>query len=254
MGHNDLPIDELRNIYCKYSLKDIAETLFVSSVWLPNIASPLKHLLATSVVATMAPETLSNNDKIGCYEDFTKLLTEIISCMPDFSLMEDYIPEIDWGQVKINHDGRNFKIMYGCELEHTYDFLQLFQVFYGSIRETAIEAIKRDPFQDFQNILEVQTDIINGITSQLPIKAVQKRVAPGHFEIPNRQFWADSRAFFTNYCAERHFNRSFLEKTGCCLVVFYLLKRQSSSSFVFLISLILFCEFHNCSRKSIADG
>ena len=83
MSSNDLPIERIREIYSKYSVKDIAETLFVSSLWLPNISSSVKHLFAASVVVTIAPEDFSPKRQITSFADFEKLLAELICIIPD---------------------------------------------------------------------------------------------------------------------------------------------------------------------------
>lgn len=212
MDSKDLPIERIQEIYRKYSLMDITETLFVSSLWLPNIASPVKHLLATSVVVTMAPEDFSNKKKIVTYLDFEKLLADIFSVMPDFSFMEDYVPELDWGEVKFHHDGHNFKIMYGGEIEHTYDFLEVFQTFYGSMREKLIEVTGRDPFQELDNSLQIQADIIQEIGYQPKPREIQKRMRPGHVEIPPESFWNCAKDFFQKYRMNERFDHAFLDQ------------------------------------------
>ena len=211
MGFNDLPIERIREIYSKYSLKDIAETLFVSSLWLPNIASSVKHLFAASVVVTMAPEDFSRKDKITSYSDFEKLLSELISIIPDFPHMEDYIPELDWGEIKFYHNHRNFKILYGGELEHTYDFLEIFETFYDAMREKIIEVTERDPSQELEHVLTIQTDIIKEVSYQPPIKAIQKRIRPGLIEIPSQEFWNSANVFFKKYEVTERFNQLFLD-------------------------------------------
>ncbi len=125
MDSKDLPIEEIQEIYQKYSLTDITETLFVSSLWLPNIASPVKHLLAAYVVMTMLPEDFSNKKKIVSYLDFKQLLADIFSAMPDFSSLEDYVPELDWGEIRFHHNGHNNIMLSGWLFwlsHHSYSY------------------------------------------------------------------------------------------------------------------------------------
>jgi hypothetical protein len=212
MNSKDMPIDRIQEIYRKYSIMDIAETLFASSLWLPNIASPVKHLFATSVFVTLSPNEFSHVKKIKSYSDFKKLLANIFSVIPDFSYMEDYVPELDWGEVKFHHNGHNCKIMYGGEIEHTYDFLEVFQTFYGSIREEFVQVTGRDPFRELENTLQIQADIIEGIGGQPKSRDIQKRIKPGNFEIPTESFWNCAKDFFQKYTMNECFEQNFLNQ------------------------------------------
>lgn len=212
MDSKELPIDRIQELYQKYSITDLAETLFVSSLWLPNIASPVKHMLAVSCIVTLPPEAFSNVKKIKTYSDFKKLLADIFSIIPDFPFMEDYIPELDWGEVKFHHNGHNFKMMYGGEIEHTYDFLEVFRTFYGSIRESLVEMAGREPFRELENTLQIQEDIIQGIRNQPRSKEIQKRIKPEHFEVPSEEFWNNARDFFQRYRLCERFDQTFIDK------------------------------------------
>ena len=125
----DMPFDSsvkaISNGYLKYNIQDVATSLFASNLWLPNIASPIKHQLLLSIFATLKPEEYSNSKTIASYDDFKNLLQELYPLLPPFEMLEDFVPEADWGDVKFYHEERIFKIFYGSELSNVYDYLTL---------------------------------------------------------------------------------------------------------------------------------
>jgi len=203
-------IDKISNLYKKYSLKDIVETILISSLWLPNIASHVKHLLASSIIVTLDSDDFSKRHSIRTYSDFSKVHKEIFSTIPSFSQLEDYVPELDWGEVKFNHNQRNYKIMYGSNLEHPFDFLEFFKLFYCAFNEIIQTKLGKNPLKDLTNVLQMQNDIIEGLRKQANSKAVQERISPGYLEIPTKDFWQNARDFFNEYKIDDYFKDDFL--------------------------------------------
>ena len=85
-------VSSIIEIYGQYSVFDIARSLFVSHLWLPNISSDIKHKLLTSIFAALSPENFSKEDRINKYEDFVEFLQKIYPKLPSFDALEDYIP------------------------------------------------------------------------------------------------------------------------------------------------------------------
>jgi hypothetical protein len=109
-------------------VKDVAETLFISSLWLPNISSWLKHQLMVAAFISTKPETFSKSDKIKTYENFKTLIESIYPLLPSVPSMEDYIPELDWGDVRYFFEDASYKIFYGCNIETIHDFIYVFDL------------------------------------------------------------------------------------------------------------------------------
>src|SRR6267142_4856294 len=49
-------VESIKRLYCKYSAEELASALFVSNLWLPNIASYAKHTLFAMALSSMKPE------------------------------------------------------------------------------------------------------------------------------------------------------------------------------------------------------
>src|SRR5258707_8363738 len=90
---------ELQKQFSLYSVKDIAETLFISSLWLPNVSSWLKHQIMVAAFISTKPQIFSASDTITAYDDFKALIEKIYPLLPSIPSMEDYIPELDWGDI-----------------------------------------------------------------------------------------------------------------------------------------------------------
>jgi hypothetical protein len=206
----DSAIEAISKLYRRYSPQDIATSLFVSSVWLPNIASPFKHLLLTGVFASLKPIELSTSDSIKSYNDFSSLLKELYVLLPSFHTIEDYIPEPDWGDVKFHHEGYNYRIFYGDGLENIFDNLTLFQMLYGSFEEEYLKFTNRSPTKELLYCLLLQDDFISRIRLQPSVKNMPK-LTPGHLEIPPPEFWNNVSNFYNNYVPNQIITESFLK-------------------------------------------
>src|SRR5690242_20353373 len=120
MRHNDeisfqITVENISAIFSEYTIEDIATSLFVSCIWLPNIASPVQHQLLIAVFASIKPENFAGKTRIDTYKDFYQLIETIYALIPTFHHQEDYVPSPDWGTVKYHLEEEDFKIFYGTE-------------------------------------------------------------------------------------------------------------------------------------------
>ena len=76
-------VKSISDIFFQYSVHDIACSLFISHLWLPNISSDIKHKLLASIFASLEPERFSNVNKINTYSDFRDLLQKIYPKLPN---------------------------------------------------------------------------------------------------------------------------------------------------------------------------
>lgn len=148
--------EQPHSLFGQYSILDVATSLFVSSLWLPNIASPTKHTYLTAIFASADPKLFSRENRIKSYEDFRQLCENLYGAVPDFSGMEDFVPEIDWGDIKFHHRERNYRIFYGCEIENIYDFLELFVVLHSGHDKEYASIVGRSPMDELENCLRLQ--------------------------------------------------------------------------------------------------
>ncbi|MBM4146942.1 MAG: hypothetical protein FJ240_11860, partial [Nitrospira sp.] len=203
-------VQSITDIFSKYSIQDIATALFVSSLWLPNIASGIKHQLLLSIFVSIEPESFSKDNKIISYSDFEKFMKQIYPLLPTFFMLEDYIPETDWGDVKFFHNEQIYKIFYGQELSNVYDYLILFQMLYIHFDEEYLKVSGRSPILELQHCLKLQDIIISEISSQATSDALSA-IEPGHIEIPQETFWENAVGFYTRFRPESYFGKAFLQ-------------------------------------------
>jgi len=203
-------VRSISDIFCKYSVQDIATSLFVSNMWLPNIASGIKHQLLLAIFTSMGPEVFSKDNRINSYSDFEDFLKQIYPLLPTFFMLEHYIPEPDWGQVKFYHNEQIYKIFYGQELSNVYDYLILFQMLYVHLDKEYQKVSGRSPALELQSCLKLQDEIISGITSQATTNALSE-LSPGHIEIPLKDFWKNAVNFYTRFRPESHVDEAFLQ-------------------------------------------
>lgn len=207
----DSSVKAISKVLRRYSVQDIATSLFVSSMWLPNIASPIKHELLAVIFASLKPDEFSDTNSIISYDDSRDLLKEIYSLLPVFPRIEDYIPESDCGDVKFHHSGRNYRIFYGVEIENVYDFLTLFQMLHCSLEKEYLESVNRSPTKELQQCLQLQDEIITAITSQ-PLTKEIPEVSLGHLEVPPPSFWENASSFYLHYVPPKTIERSFFDQ------------------------------------------
>lgn len=92
------PENRLRRILAEYSLDDLARSFFVLNMWLPNVGSPIKVEYLYTALECCAG-SLSKDNKIHSYDEFKQLSQSLLQTLPSFSMLEDYAPEADWGEI-----------------------------------------------------------------------------------------------------------------------------------------------------------
>ena len=202
--------EALAKLFRKYSIEDVAKSIFVSNMWLPNISSPVKHQLLTAVFASMKPEEFSPKDRIKSYDDFRKFVEKVYELIPPFPLLEDYVPTPDWGEVKFHHDGRNQRMFYGTELSNIYEYLTLFQMIHLPIEDEYMKHTDRSPTKELEYCLVLQKEVIDGITAQ-PDKETMPSISLGHIEIPPEGFWENAQSFYSQFKPEEKLPGCFLK-------------------------------------------
>ena len=203
--------EAVSELFRKYSVEDIAGSLFVSSVWLPNISSPIKHQLLTAIFASLKPEEYSQTNRIRSYNDFKELLEKVYELVPQFPGMEDYLPEPDWGQVRYHHGGRNYKMFYGCELSCPYEYLTLFQMIHLPFEKEYAKVTNRSPADELEYCLSLQEEIINAISTQPDSESISN-ISPGHIEIPPESFWHEAQCHYSQFRPEERYPENFLQQ------------------------------------------
>lgn len=204
-----LAVVNIPKLFCQYSIREIASSLFVSSIWLPNISSMMKHQLLAAIFASIKPEEFSNSQSINTYSEFSQFWEKLQAVLPTFFMMEDYVPETDWGDVKFYHDRRNYKIFYGQELCNVNEYLTLFQMLYLPYKKEYLKFAGRSASRELQYCLRLQDEIISGISVQ-PNQKDLSEISPGHIEVPPSAFWMEAVKFYKNFDIRDNFDEKFL--------------------------------------------
>lgn len=193
----DASVKRLSEVLLEYSVLDVAFSLLITSLWLPNIASEVKQQLLYSIFLSTMLDSFSTQDKILSYSDFRLFFDKIANLLPEFPGIEDYVPETDWGDVKFHHNDWDYRIFYGSDIENVYDYLMLFQVLYSSRDEEYLTLEFRSPAQELQACLSLQDEIISGITTQPQGEKLD--INSGDFKVPPENYWKQSLEFFQTF-------------------------------------------------------
>ena len=183
-------VESIKKLYRAYSAEEIAAALFVSNLWLANIASPAKHALFAMALCSMKPEEFLKTSSVKDYGDFRRILEPLYQISPNFMMLEDYVPELDWGEVRFQFDEKKYRIFYGGDLEDAYDHLALFEILYRPLDGRMVELAGRSPLNELERVLTLQDAIIGGISSQPARDGLE--ISPGDLSIPSEPFWRDA--------------------------------------------------------------
>lgn len=187
-------ISKLKELFSRYSAEDVCVSLNISDLWLPNVSSTVKHHFAYGVLLSMSPHEFKEEVQLDSYEAYRDFLKKVYLTLPKFYMLEDYIPEPDWGEIKILSRGEFLRIFYGGSIERIYDFIEAFKLKYLTSKKTKTVAANNAE-QDLHTVAKLQNLLISQID-----KSVGKidDISPGHIEIPSAKFWKQSKAALLN--------------------------------------------------------
>jgi len=186
----------------RYSLEDLARLFFVINMWLPNVGSPIRLEYLYSVLEHLSPK-LPETNKIQSYDDFEDFCVALFEALPLFSMLEDYLPESDWGDIKYFLNNKFYKIFYGASLSNPVDFYSAFEVIHAGFDSDYMKLIGRSPLTELEFCLGIQDAIINGLDQA---GAPRDKTEPGHLEIPPEWFWTSSSRFFDVFSLAQGFD------------------------------------------------
>jgi len=155
-------------------------SIVISELWLPNIAAQTRHSFATAVLAATPSEFFARNP-VDSYPAFRKFVGGIHSLLPTFPMLEDYVPEPDWGDIKTSVGDNSCRIFYGGLCERIPDFIEAFRLKLpgGIVGGTDLDA---------------SIAIQNFLISRISRPVLTASLEPGALEIPPETFWAECRA------------------------------------------------------------
>lgn len=193
--HKSLAI--LRTLFLQYSSRDIATSLFVSNLWLPNVSAVLKHPFLIGLFASLKPEEFQKENRIHTYDDFKHFIEQVYAALPSFQQFEDMIPEPDWGEVRYYLDGDTYRIFIGSEFSNVHDHLTQFELVHCLYDTEYRRDASRSPKEELKCCLKLQNHILSHV--QPNFASDNLKIRPGHTEIPAESFWREAATFFETF-------------------------------------------------------
>ncbi|HMQ97917.1 MAG TPA: hypothetical protein PKE39_02740 [Ignavibacteria bacterium] len=187
-------ISDLKDLFTKYSIKDILDSLFATSLWLKNISAQVRIQLAYMVFTSLDKNSFKQDDKIAGYNDFKQFCSKLIKILPDFPMLEDYVPEPDWGEIKYYHNKKIYKMFYGNNFDGIYEYLEAFQILHCTFDDTYLSVTGRSPIHELENVLSLQESIIDDIGKNYDT-SVAMDIEPGYLEVPEGWFWENCTTY-----------------------------------------------------------
>jgi len=169
-------------VFQSYDPMDVMISLGVSDLFLPNVASPVKHAFAMRVFASMAEDQFAN-EKITCYAEFVEFMRRLYEVLPPFPMLEDFIPEPDWGMARVQLGEDFVPMFYGSSIERTPDFVEAFRITYGGAKAA---------LADMDLALAIQAHALTMIPA--PAEETVPEILPGRLFVPTADFWEVCKA------------------------------------------------------------
>lgn len=191
-------IRKIKDLFLDYSEKDILYSLFPLSLWLRNVASPVKLKLVYMIFCSIDSDMFKKKEKINKYKDYNDFVLKLISLFPNFYSLEDYIPEADWGEIKYCHNNVNYKIFYGCDIDGVYEFLESFQLIHCSLNDVYLKVCNRSPKFELEQSLILQQRIIENVKFNCSSEEIID-LSLGNIEVPSETFWKNCKEFYDSF-------------------------------------------------------
>ena len=139
----------LKNYLKLFNPTELIITINVIELWLPNIASSFKFSLLLNTFLSIRQEQFTYQKSLSSYQDFATFAQKLIQLFPEFPMYEDYIPEIDFGEVKYQLSGKTYQIFYGCGFDNIADYITSFATLHGQKQEAIEELTLAVSIQDY---------------------------------------------------------------------------------------------------------
>ena len=170
-------VRQTRALLSKYDAADVALAIGVSELWPANAGSHVKHAFAWCVFLDTPLEGRGGR-RIESYADFQRFAEALYSIWPHFPTLEDFSPEADWGQTKVDLGGQFVPVFYGSSIERVPDFIEAFRITYADVP---------DALAQMDLVVALQAQIIEAVphlAQSLVVNADSR-----HVELPPEDFW-----------------------------------------------------------------
>lgn len=180
----------LGNLFATYDAEDVVLALNVSDLWIPNISSQVKHHFALGVALSMPQKQYSGIKRLDTYQEFCVFIGAVYKLLPSFPMLEDFIPESDWGEVHIDLKRNYPAIFYGGSVERIPDFIEAFRL---------LRANQSEAMSDMELAVILQDQIISHVKPENAGSVTE--ISPGHIETPPESYWLECCEALKSACA-----------------------------------------------------
>ncbi|MEG9303065.1 hypothetical protein, partial [Psychrobacter celer] len=170
----------------QYFPQEVIIAINVIELWLPNISATFKQSILVNTFLSIPEKKFKGKKSLHTYEAFEQFTKYLITIFPEYPMMEDYVPEIDWGEIKFELNNQLYNIFYGGVIERVPDFLQAFLIVHGDKPE-AIKAMSC--------ALKTQSYVINQLKNIVELPEI---IENGHLEVPSIRFWTECKEVLIN--------------------------------------------------------
>lgn len=182
---------ELKDYLVQFGANDVILALGVSDLWRPNRSSQVKHSLAMLIALSIPLREYQALRPIVTHDEFVIFLNGLRRLLPSFPMLEDFVPEADWGEIRVAGATGFERIFYGGSVERIPDFIEAFRL---------LQAEHPVAIGDMNLAIALQAHILEAIDSSLAGR--DDHVAAGHLEVPTNVFWFSCReALLSTYAA-----------------------------------------------------
>lgn len=203
---------EIERLFYLYSAEEVGKALFALTSCNSNRGALVRHRFLYAVFLKTKEEAYQKKLRILSFEEFTEFSEKLLKITPSFKMLEDYMPEDDWGEIKYWHNEKVYKILYGDELSNPYDYLNSFKVTVAPINEEIVEILNENPEVQIQNLLEVLDWIITNLPRNKIHKNDQENGTIRFFEVPSKEYWNEVCALFIEDISSLISNKIFLDR------------------------------------------
>lgn len=168
--------------FAQYAAIDVVLSLGISELWRPNRSSQVKHSLALLVALSMQPDEFQGHRSIVAYEEFAEFLDGLKRLLPRFPMLEDFVPQADWGDVRVAGASGFERIFYGGSVERIPDFIEAFRL---------LRSDQPAATGDMDFAIALQAHIIGAVDAGLV--GGDDPVLAGRMEVPSFDFWSSCR-------------------------------------------------------------
>lgn len=167
----------VRAVLTRFHPGDALTAVNISDLWQPNRASQVQHHLAFSLLVSTPADSFAPA-RMTTYEDFSGFCNALMEALPEFSMLEDYVPEADWGEVKVLLGEEPVAILHGGPVQRIVDHMEAFRICHANDSQAVA---------DLERAIRLQGELLRQVPGNSGDQADE--LAPGHVEVPPKSFW-----------------------------------------------------------------